>query len=344
MTALARLTLGGWFTVALLASWIAPNPPDRIFAARSLAPPTRVHVFDEGQLSWPFIRRYHLVNALERQYEEIPGTVVPVRAFAGGGFLRVPQGDPEPLLLLGTDALGRDVFSRVVHGARVSLLLALTAAVGTAAAGALLGGMAAAGGGWVAWCVARASELVMALPLTYLLLAMRGALPLVLSPAATFVLTAGMLIAVGWPVVARGVVAIALAERQHAYVDAARASGGGRAYVLGRHLLPAAYGFIRTQIALLVPAAVLAESTLSFAGLGFPDTAPSWGTLLQDTANIGVLASAPWLLAPLAALVSVVLAVTIALRGEPLAPTAQRHPAGAAGAGARPIDSARPVS
>jgi len=153
-------------------------------------------------------------------------------------------------------------------------------------------------------------------PVTYLLLAIRGGLPLVLSAPAAFAITAAMLVGVGWPIVARGVAAIVRAERQQAYVDAARAAGAGQAYLLRRHLLPAASGFVRTQIALLVPAAVLAESTLSYAGLGFPDTQPSWGTLLRDTANIGVLGSAPWLLAPLAALISVVVAVTIALGAE----------------------------
>lgn len=318
MTALARLTLGGWLIAAVLAPWVAPNPPDRIFPGRSLAPPTHVHLVEDGRWSWPFIRRQQVVNALERDYEEVPGTRVPVSVLTGGGLVRVSAAGQQPLFLLGTDALGRDVFSRLMYGARVSLLLALAAAVGTALAGALLGGVAAVSGGWLAWCVDRCAELVIALPLTYVLLALRGALPLVLSPGVTFGAITLMLIAVGWPVVARGVGAIVAVERRQPYVEAARAAGAGRFHLLARHLLPAAEGFIRTQVALLVPAAVLAESTLSFAGLGFNEQSPSWGTLLQESANIGLLASAPWLLAPLAALISVVFSITICLRREPV--------------------------
>ena len=103
------------------------------------------------------------------------------------------------------------------------------------------------------------------------------------------------------------------AERRREYVEAAVALGASRGRVLLRHLLPATTGFLRTQFALLLPACILAEATLSFAGIGFSDEFPSWGTLLQEAANIGVLPSAPWLLAPALAIFSVVLAVNIAV-------------------------------
>jgi peptide/nickel transport system permease protein len=216
-----------------------------------------------------------------------------------------------PLLLLGADALGRDVFSRLLHGARVSLALAALAAIGATLLGALAGGLAGLLGGWVDAAVMRLSEFVLVLPALYVVLVLRAALPLVVPPGATFLLTAGIFILVGWPVAARGVRAIVAAERRRDYVEAAVALGATRTRVLFRHVLPAAGGFLRMQAMLLVPACILAEATLSFAGLGFPDEVPSWGTLLQEAANVAVLGSAPWLLVPAGAIFSVVLAVNL---------------------------------
>jgi peptide/nickel transport system permease protein len=156
------------------------------------------------------------------------------------------------------------------------------------------------------------TEVVLVLPALYVLVALRSALPLVVAPGWTFLITAGTFTLVGWPLAARGVRAIVAAERRRDHVEAAIALGATHARVLGRHVLPATTGFLRTQFALLLPGCILAEATLSFAGLGFPDDLPSWGTLLQDAANIGVLATAPWLLAPAIAIFSVVFAINLA--------------------------------
>jgi peptide/nickel transport system permease protein len=145
-------------------------------------------------------------------------------------------------------------------------------------------------------------------------LALRAALPLVVPPATTFAALAGIFTLFGWPVMARGVRAIVRSEREQDYVHAARAMGAGPVRILVTHLLPAATGHIASQATLLLPAFILAEATMSYVGLGFPDATPTWGTLLQDAANVALLGDAPWTLAPAGAIFLVVLAVNLVLR------------------------------
>jgi len=308
---LARVVLSGWVLVALLAPWVAPNDPGRQFDARAYAPPTRLHVISaSGSIQAPFFYALHLENPLERRYGTDVSRPIGLVWLARAVLVSSPD-DGQPLLLLGGDSLGRDLFSRVLYGARLSLGLAVVAALGATLVGALAGVVAGFAGGLLDSAMTRVAEVVLVLPALYVLLALRSAMPLVVPPLWTFAITAVIFALVGWPFAARGVRAIVAAERRRDYVDAAVALGASRRRVLWVHLLPATTGFLRTQFALLLPACILAEATLSFAGIGFSDDLPSWGTLLQEAGNIGVLPSAPWLLAPAVAIFSVVLAVNI---------------------------------
>jgi peptide/nickel transport system permease protein len=307
--------LGAWALAAALAPWLSPNDPRRQFDSRAYAPPSRLHVFDDnGHLTMPFVYAHRLENALELRYTADRTHVVPLQWF-GPRLVRTSD-DAQPLLLLGGDSLGRDLFSRLLHGARTSLALASIGACGATVIGALAGGAAGLTGGVLDAVITRIAEFVLVLPTLYVLLALRAVLPLVLQPWKTFVLTAAIFALVGWPVAARGVRAIVAAERQRDYAEAAIALGATTWRVLWRHVLPATAGFVRTQFTLFLPACILAEATLSFAGLGFSDDLPSWGTLLQDAANVGVLTTAPWLLAPAVAIFSVVLAVNLAVESS----------------------------
>ena len=124
----------------------------------------------------------------------------------------------------------------------------------------------------------------------------------------------------GWPIVARGVRAIVVSEREREYVVAARALGATPWRLLARHLLPATAGSLAAQATLLLPAVIMADATLSYVGLGFPDTVPTWGTMLQEAANISLVTEAPWMLAPAAAIFVVVLAVNLVVQGTGRAP------------------------
>jgi ABC-type dipeptide/oligopeptide/nickel transport system permease subunit len=258
---------------------------------------------------------------------------VPLAWFRDGHLVR-PADAGIPLFLLGADGLGRDLFSRLLHGARRSLLLAGLATLAALALGGALGALAGYSGGRLDGGIMRMADLAIVLPALYVLLALRAALPLYVPPGTTFVYMLGLFAAVGWPMPARGVRGIIAAEREREYVLAAIAAGASRTRVLLRHLAPASFSFLRTQATVLLPAFIVAEATLSFVGLGFPDHAPSWGSLLQDTANLGVLGTAPWLVAPVVVLFSVVLGVNLTLdratRGGAalgLAPAARREPA-----------------
>jgi peptide/nickel transport system permease protein len=155
----------------------------------------------------------------------------------------------------------------------------------------------------------RAADVVIVLPGIYVVLAFRGALPLVLTQTQVFVALVAVLTFVGWPSVARGVRGIVIVEGRSEYAEAARALGAGSWRVIGRHLLPAARGFIAVQATVLVPAFIMVEATLSFVGLGFAVPTPSWGAMLQDAAAVRIAADAPWLLAPAAAIFLTVLVI-----------------------------------
>jgi len=300
--------------VAVAAPWFAPNAPDRAFAGLLNAPPTLVHVWDGGPRA-PFIYRQRVVSRLEKRFETV-AEPVSLRWFGEGRLVTAAPDAGVPLLLLGADGYGRDIFSRLVHGSRLTLALAMIATLGATLIGGLVGGVSGYAGGRVDLLLSRVTEFVLVLPAIYVVLALRAALPLVVPPRTVFVSLAGIFVVLGWPTVARGVRAIIASERSRDYVSAAEALGASPTRVLLRHLLPAARGHLVMQATLLLPAFILAEATMSYIGLGFPEATPTWGTMLQDASNAALLGDAPWALAPAGAIFLVVLAVNLAVQGS----------------------------
>jgi peptide/nickel transport system permease protein len=313
--AVGAVLLAAAACAALGAPVLSPHPIDRQFAELLNAPPTVVRVRDSaGRLRAPFIYPWIRVSQLEQRYEEDRSRPVPL-SWARGGLLVASSDARVPLLLLGADAYGRDVFSRLLHGARISLGLSLLAALGAVLLGAAVGAVAGYVGGATDDVLMRASDFVVVLPAMYVALAIRAALPLVLAWSTVFALLAAIFVIVGAPWVSRGVRGIVRTERHLDYAVAAASLGATHARLLARHLLPASFGFLAVQLTLLVPAFIVAEATLSYAGLGFPDSVSSWGTMLHDASSVRVFADFPWLLSPAAAIFLVVFALNLVLHG-----------------------------
>ena len=301
---------------ALLAPVLAPHAGDRRFTGLLNAPPTFIYMEDAaGAWRRPFIYPWTRISQLEQRYEQDLSRPVPLAWFSGGHLVQSTD-EQVPLLLLGADSFGRDVFSRLLYGARLSLALALVAALGSTLIGAFLGGVAGYVGGAMDDVMMRVSDFVLVLPAMYVALMLRSMLPLALEPRTVFAILAIIFAVIGSPFITRGVRAIVRTERALDYAAAAASLGASHARILVRHLLPAARGFLFVEITMLVPAFIVAEATLSYVGLGFPDTIASWGTMLQDASSISAFADFPWLLSPAAAMFLIVWSLNLTLQGR----------------------------
>ena len=300
----------------VLAGFLAPYDPAEQDRALPWAPPSEIHFVDAdgGFHLRPFV--YFQVRDPQEpeSYVEDHDRRYPLRLFARGSaysILGVLESrvhllgveEPARLSIFGRDELGRDVFSRLLYGGQISLLTGLLATAFSLLLGTALGSISGYYGRWIDSSIMRASELFMALPWLYLLLAVRALLPLGISPRQAFLLLILLLGTVGWARPARLVRGVVLSLRESPLVESARGLGATDARILGRHVLPQTGAVVLTQGALLIPQYILAEVTLSFLGLGISEPTPSWGTMLASLQKLSVI-SAPywWMLSPAVAL------------------------------------------
>ena len=301
-------------TLAVAGPWLTPNTPSEQIPESVYAPPMLPHIMDDGgHLRFPFVYPLRLTDRLTHSYSEDRDQPMRLRFFSHGAFVSVDSGYGHAWFPLGSDALGRDQLARLAVGARLSLGVALAAAAGALLIGALVGALAGFFGGVLDDGLMRLADVIVALPALYVVLALRAAMPLVLTGPQVFWTLVLVLALVGWPFPARGVRAVVAAERVREYAESARALGASRTRLLLRHLLPAARGFLIVQATLLVPAFILAEATLSYVGLGFGAPISSWGAMLREAGSGRVLVEAPWLLAPATGIVLAALAVNLGL-------------------------------
>jgi peptide/nickel transport system permease protein len=310
------------YALALFAPFVAPYPQDAMDRERFYHPPMGLRWVDaEGRFHLgPFVHATRVVNQRRFEYAEDRAATYPVRLFAKGapyrlfGFIPTDRHlfgveAPGRLYLLGTDGLGRDVFSRLLFGAQISLTVGLVGIAISFTLGLLLGGISGYFGGWVDNLIMRGTELLLSIPGLYLLIALRAIFPTDLPSQQVYLGIVVILAFIGWAGLARIIRGMVLSIRRQEYVAAAEALGMSRLRIIARHILPNTMSFVIVAATISIPAYILGEVVLSFIGLGVQEPAASWGNMLSQARSLRVLTSFPWMLfAPGAAIFVTVLA------------------------------------
>ncbi|MCI2422742.1 ABC transporter permease [Saccharopolyspora sp. K220] len=313
--------------VAIFAEVIAPQSADTVDERYTYLPPQQLHLIDTsgGELDFGlYVHGYDTEvdpYTLERSTVVDTSAKIPVGLFVKGepyelwGLIPAdvhligPKNPEQPMYLLGADRLGRDMLSRIVHGARVSLSIGLTGVALTFALGVLLGGISGYFGGAVDTVIQRIIELLMSIPTIPLWLGLSAALPADWGPLQTYFAISVILALIGWTDLSRVVRSRFLALREEDFVRAAVLDGCSRLRIIFRHMLPSFTSHIIASLTLAIPLMILAETALSFLGLGLQAPVVSWGVLMQEAQSIVAVATAPWVLTPGIAVAIAVLAL-----------------------------------
>lgn len=303
------------YLVGIFAEFLAPALPTTSRPQYTYAPPQGFSFFVEkpdGSSEFNFHVKGYKVEidkvALRRTFVVDDSKVVPIGFFVKGAaydlwglipmnrHLIGPINPNDPMYLLGADRLGRDVFSRLVYGTRVSMSIGLVGVAMSLILGVVLGSISGFYGGWVDTLIQRVIEVVSAMPTIPLWLGLAAAIPLTWSPVNVYFVITIIVSLLGWTSLAREVRGRFLALRSEDFVVAARLDGSSETRLIFRHILPSLTSHILAVVTLAVPTMIVAETSLSFLGIGLKPPVVSWGVLLQDAQNIRTVATAPWLL------------------------------------------------
>ena len=307
---------------AAFAEFLSPYNYQARHIDHIFAPPQAVRLFHEGRFVGPHVLGYDSrlnMETLKREYTSNPQKVQPLRFFCRGDSYRFwglfeaslhffcPAKDGHAFLL-GTDRLGRDVLSRILHGSRISLTIGLIGVAVSMFLGVMFGGLAGYLGGLWDTVIQRIIEVLQSLPSIPLWLAIAAIIPVTWSPLTVYFCITVILGLIEWTGLARAVRSKLLSLREEDYVLAAQLMGAKPPWVIARHLVPGVTSHLIAAASLSIPAMILGETALSFLGLGLRPPITSWGVLLTEAQNINAVALYPWLLLPVVPVILVVLA------------------------------------
>lgn len=307
------------YMVAALVEFLAPFPSTMTNSKYLYAPPQPLQ-FDGGL----YVSGYSSVidkASLRRIFAVDPEQKIPVGFFVQGASYKLfglfpmnlhlfgPLDPTQPMYLLGGDRLGRDLLSRLIYGTRISMSIGLVGVFFSLLLGVALGGISGYYGGKVDSIIQRSIELVRSVPQVPLWMGLTAALTFTLSPEQIYFAITVILSLLSWPDLARAVRGRFLSLRTEDFVLAARLDGASQGRIIFRHMLPSFFSHIIATLTLTIPGTILAETALSFLGLGLREPVVSWGVLLQDAQDIRSIATAPWLLIPTLAVVLAILSL-----------------------------------
>ncbi|MDC9825148.1 ABC transporter permease [Devosia sp. ZB163] len=303
------------YLVAILAEFLAPYGVDMTRPQYTYAPPQGISLFvtgaDGGWQFLPHASGYKIVvdqEAMRRTFEVDPDKIIPIGLFVTGETYKLwglfesnlhfigPTNPADTVYFLGSDRIGRDVLSRLIYGTRISMSIGLVGVVISLALGVFLGGISGYYGGALDTAIQRLVEVVSAMPTIPLWMGLAAAIPLAWPPALVYFTVTAIVSLLGWTSLAREVRGRFFALREEDFVTAARLDGSSEMRLIFRHMLPSITSHLLAMVTLAVPAMIIAETSLSFLGIGLKPPVVSWGVLLQDAQNLRAIANAPWLL------------------------------------------------
>jgi len=296
---LSTLCLALFYLLAIASPIIAPYDPTYQNRRLPDCPPMQLHLAAPSEWAHAFFYAHpmRMVDAEARKFAEDRGAKTYVHLLSYGHLFTTEPNAP-PYFLLGSEGLGRDLFSRIVYGSRVSMFVGLIGVAISFGLGITVGALSGYVGGLLDNLIMRWSEIEMSLPSFYFLLALAAIIPSGMSTVATFFMIVAIMSFISWAGFARIIRGMAASVRSVPFVEAARALGGSRWRVLTRHVMPSVLGYAIVAATLSIPGFILGESALSLLGLGIQEPASSWGNLLAQAEDVQNLARYPWILIP----------------------------------------------